>query len=308
MPEIKTPASGPGAYKIRIKFFPQLWLALLNFANHFLAFFNLKTTEQFWGIVYDSASKQPLDPVIVNLVYADGREVGSCVTDLGGRYGFLAHRGKFKILARKTNYIFPSEYVPGNRDGIYENLYHGEFFVLNKDDEVVAPNIPMDPKDADWNQKAKLRIAATYPYWKLLFRRLFSVLFWFGFIFTILLLWRAYPKFNWQLYAVLGFYFLVLFCAALLPEPRLWGKVRVKTHLENFDGLFLELHSSQFPGISFGKAKINQNGKFLLRANKGRYSLSVSLLDAQNKENLLGSAPVRIGSNGVLNASVVVKA
>ena len=173
-------------YKVKADKLSDFVRSCLRVLNNFLVFFSLRKTEQFWGIVYDSVSKQPLDPVIVKLLYTDGREVETCVTDLGGRYGFLAKPGKFKIYARKTNYVFPSKYANGNDDGIYENLYHGEFFVLDKDSEVVGPNIPMDPIKFDWNQKAKLGVINNKPYLKLFFKRLIAIFFWFGFAYYLL--------------------------------------------------------------------------------------------------------------------------
>ena len=89
-------------------------------------------------------------------MYVDGREVETKVTDMEGHYGFWLD-AKFKIFARKTNYLFPSQQVVGGKDGIFENLYHGEFFTLSGDSEVVAPNIPMDPLGQDWNQQEKRR-------------------------------------------------------------------------------------------------------------------------------------------------------
>jgi hypothetical protein len=44
-------------------FFSNLFLKLVSGFNRFLVFIQLKKPKEFWGIVYDSISKQPLDPV-----------------------------------------------------------------------------------------------------------------------------------------------------------------------------------------------------------------------------------------------------
>jgi len=180
MSETKNQNQKPESYKAKKKFWPGFSLAFLSLANSILNFFSLRRSKRFWGIVYDSVSKQPLDPVIVKLLYTDGREIETCVTDLSGAYGFLAQPGKFKIHVRKTNYSFPSLYAPGSNDGIYQNIYHGEFFTLYDDSEVLAPNIPMDPQNFDWNQQAKKKLVSAYPNLKLLFKRLMALVFWFA--------------------------------------------------------------------------------------------------------------------------------
>lgn len=295
-------------FKIKRKIFTSLRLNFLSAVNAFFQFFSLKKSRPFWGMVYDSVSKQPLDPVIVKLLYADGREVETCVTDLAGRYGFLARPGKFKIFARKTNYLFPSQFVKGDKDGLMEDLYHGEFFVLKEDSEVIAPNIPMDPAGIDWNQQAKQKIQSVNYYSKLLFKRLTEIIFWFGLVFSALLAFEQ--RVIWpNLWLIAVFVYLCLMMLALWIKPaRLWGQIILKTGLPEYEDMVLELLSEKFPGMRFGKAVIHEDGKFLLRANPGRYLLSVNLVDRSKNSLTLGILPVRVGQNGVLNKTLVIKA
>jgi len=292
-------------YRVR-RSFSFFWLAILRLLNSVLNFFSLKQTKQFWGIVYDSVSKQPLDPVIVKLLYVDGREVETCVTDIAGRYGFLARPGKFKIHARKTNYLFPSIYAPGGSDGIYENLYHGEFFSLYHDYEVVAPNIPMDPAGVDWNQKAKQSVVKKYPYLKYFLKTLVSIIFWFGFILDGIFIGASYPKITLLLYAVAGTYLFLLVVSVFLPDCRLWGKVKTRIVLAPGEELFLELRDIKFPEISFGKAVVKEGGRFLLRSNKGKYLLLVGKAGINKSPTVLASSKVFIGRDGVLNSTIVL--
>lgn len=282
------------------------WIKILRLLNSVLNFFSLKQTTQFWGIAYDSVSKQPLDPVIVKLMYVDGQEVETCVTDIAGRYGFLARPGKFKIYARKTNYLFPSRYAPGDADGIYENLYHGEFFSLHQDYEVVAPNIPMDPAASDWNQKAKQSVIKKYPYAKYFFKTLVAIIFWFGFILDGIFIYAIFPKFMLLLYAVYAAYLLLLIISIFLPDTRLWGKVKTKIVLAPGEHLFLELRDTKFPEISFGKAVVKESGRFLLRSNKGKYLLLVGKVGFNKNLTVLASLKVIIGRDGVFNSTIIL--
>jgi hypothetical protein len=293
-------------YKIRVLFWSRVSLWLLSFLNSLLNFFSLRTSEHYWGVVYDSTSKQPLDPVIVKLLYADSREVETCVTDLSGRYGFLARPGKFKIFARKSNYSFPSRLAPGDTDGIYENLYHGEFFVLGGDNEVVAPNIPMDPDRVDWNQTAKLKVANAHPFWKLFFKKLLAVLFWFFLPFCGLGLWRFYPREPAWLYTLTGAWFLLLILGLAIPEPRLWGRVKFNTPIAGDESMLLELRGLKFRDVISGRAKVLDNGKFLLRSNPGKYLLSIVLVNSSGERQEIGQVKVKVEGSGVLNAAIKI--
>ncbi|HYV33820.1 MAG TPA: hypothetical protein VE973_03150 [Candidatus Limnocylindria bacterium] len=294
-------------YKIKRSVYRRLAFVVQSVLNAVFKFFSLKKSKNFWGIVYDSATKQPLDPVIVKLLYANGGEVETCVTDIAGRYGFLARPGKFKIFAKKTNYAFPSKYILGGDDGIYENIYHGEFFVLLEDSEVVAPNIPMDAVNFDWNQQAKKKVQLSHPFLKLFISRLIAVLFWFGLAFCLLAIVNSFPNVPHYLYYILFTYPVLIILAALVPETRLWGEFKIQKGLPRLENLFLELHNAQFPDISFGHAAAHENGKFLLRASAGRYLLTVSQIDSHQQKTLIGVLPVTIGRSGVLKDTIKIK-
>ena len=301
-------SNATGKYFVRVFFLAAFVLGFLESLNSVLNFFSLRKSKHFWGVIYDSVTKQPLDPVIVKLLYADTREVATGVTDLDGRYGFLARPGKFKIFARKSNYSFPSKFVTGNSDGIYQNLYHGEFFVLTDDDEVVAPNIPMDPDGADWNQTAKLKVTNSSPFWKLLARRLLALGFWFGLVFCLLGAWRFYLGIPIWLYVLFGLYGLFIVLALILPEPRLWGRVEMKNFQLDGGALFLELRSLRFPTMILGKTTVLENGKFLLRANPGQYLLIVGQINQNQEKIKLAEHKIRVGRAGVFNKSLKITA
>jgi hypothetical protein len=110
-----------------------------------------------WGTVYDSVTKQPLDPVYVVLRSEEGNDVATAITDLDGRYGFVIPApGNYSIVVNKTNYQFPSQKLVGrDHDELYRDLYFGEHFIVSEAGEIVAKNVPMDPEKFDWNEFAK---------------------------------------------------------------------------------------------------------------------------------------------------------
>jgi hypothetical protein len=279
-------------------------LKVIAFLNRFLVFMQLRPKKRYWGIVYDSVSKQPLDPVKVSLIYVDtGKVEGMGITDMEGRYGFFARPGRFKIFVQRTNYVFPSSLVSGDTDGVYSNLYHGEFFDLEEESEVIAPNIPMDPVRSDWNQEAKKGMIKKSFYSQWFAEKLLKIVFWFIFIYISIVLF--FNGFDPGFLRILFFIYLALFALqGLIPPFRLWGEVVDQTTGRPISGLALKLTNPRVPGVNFGSATSRQDGKFFLRGNPAYYVLK--LVDSEtNKE--LGEFPIEIGAEGVFNAKIVVK-
>ena len=110
-----------------------------------------------WGTVYDSVTKQPIDPAYVILRNSEGKDVATAITDLDGRYGFVVpEAGNYVLVANKTNYLFPSQKLVGyDHDELYRDLYFGEHFKISEAGEIITKNIPMDPIKFDWNEFAK---------------------------------------------------------------------------------------------------------------------------------------------------------
>ena len=108
-----------------------------------------------WGTVYDSVTKQPIDPAFVTVKDGNGKVVAESITDLDGRYGFLLPDGTYYLSVKKTNYEFPSQKMSGKTsDELYSDLYFGEP-VMVKGGQVLDKNIPLDQKNFDWNEQAK---------------------------------------------------------------------------------------------------------------------------------------------------------
>jgi hypothetical protein len=108
-----------------------------------------------WGTVYDSVTKQPIDPAFVTVKDVSGKVVAESITDLDGRYGFLLPDGTYYISVKKTNYEFPSKKMSGKSfDELYNDLYFGDAVII-KSGEVLDKNIPLDQNNFDWNEQAK---------------------------------------------------------------------------------------------------------------------------------------------------------
>lgn len=275
------------------------FLIILNWKIHrFLVLLGLRSRKNYWGVIYDSVSKQPVDPVIVKLIEAvSGKVKQTAISDISGRYGFLAEPGKYKIFAQKTNYLFPSKLAAGEDDGLFSNLYHGEFFEVRDDSGVVAFNIPLDRENFDWNQEAKKpKIKLATGAEKFLFS-LSAIGFWFVFLLLVL---RIYFGYNQWILAGLFFYGFVFLLAMVCPQPRLWGRVILPRSVPLPPNCQIELGYSAFPNVVAAKATISDSGKFFLLIKPGRYILRIKPVDSEGKpQEILKQQTVKIGAEGV---------
>lgn len=269
-------------------------------------FVGLRGKKKFWGVVYDAASKQPLDPAIVKLIDAEGNaEIQTCITDMKGRYGFLVQPGRYKILAKKTNYSFPSQKVTAGDDGDFKDIYHGEFFEVNGGSEVVAPNIPMDQVTADWNQQAKAKILKYRHGWLRLFSVLAAVAFWAAFSAALTALgldfWRnlsiTRSGWLWVFYA----YVFTFILNGVVPQTRLWGEVLDKSTGRPLEGLWLELKNPVLPDLFMARTQTSAEGRFFLRVNPGSYVLEIRTADGTGRDLVLGRVKISVGLEALVN-------
>lgn len=133
--------------------------------NLLLSLFGFYAMKKYWGTVYDSVTKQPLDPAYITLFDDAGQVVDTSITDIDGRYNFIVGPGTYYLSAQKTDYLFPSKKLEGkNYDELYAHLYFGGPVQITKNDEVLSLNIPMDPLNFNWNEYAKRETKVTHFY------------------------------------------------------------------------------------------------------------------------------------------------
>ncbi len=183
---------------------PDVVLSSIRGWSMFLTALGIRRRKRPWGTVYDSVTKQPLDPVYVSLFNLDGIEVASSITDIDGRYGFLVSPGVYKILPKKTNYIFPSRTLSNNfSDELYKDLYFGDYLNVAAG-EVIIKNIPMDSINFDWNEfaKNKGKIFRFYSKRELRIARISNWLFTLGFTSATFALIVSPGRFNLIIFAL----------------------------------------------------------------------------------------------------------
>ena len=208
--------------------FGDLILVFLRLWSFILILFGLRKKSRPWGTVYDSITKQPLDPAYVVLQDLEGNEIATSITDLDGRYGFLVPPGKYRIVVNKTNYSFPSiKLKDKTSDELYVDLYLGGEIEI-KEGEVIAKNIPMDPIKFDWNEFAKNdhKLMKFFSRRDLFIYRMSNIIFILGFIVTILEIFIVPSLYS---YIIFGLYiFLFILKNTVLKRNNSFGLIKYK--------------------------------------------------------------------------------
>lgn len=246
----------------------------------FLSALGIKRRHRPWGAVYDSVTKQPLDPAYVTLEDARGKEIASAITDLDGRYGFLAPPGIYRIVANKTNYRFPSTRLAGKEnDEFYRNLYFGEPIIVPEGGAVVTRDIPLDPEGFDWNEYAKRAqgVMKFYSRHTILIERTAKILFAAGFLLSTVALLTVPEPYNIAIFAL---YVLVWLLRKLGPGERPHGVIINKGTNAPASFAFVNvLHPET--GMEVRKSVADVLGRYYCLVPKGTYRVGVTLLEGE---------------------------
>jgi hypothetical protein len=263
-----------------------------------------------WGVVYDSVTKETLDPAYVSVFNADTHElVDTRITDIHGRYGFLLPKGNYYIKAQKTNYEFPTKKIPQkNSDGVYDNLYFGEVFSVTDDSKsaVITLNIPMDRLAVDWNQEEKKRLGLVRSITKntKLWSTVSLVLFILGFLFSAFVLTLDQSTWN-----VVVFILYVVF--ALLQITG-YGAVHsgiVKNKQGNPIAHAVVRVWNAHLGTEIAKRVTDKNGQYYLLVAKGDYYVTIDMPTENQEvqyERVFTSGTIR-AVHGIINEDFVLE-
>ena len=276
-------------------------ITLIRIWGILLTFLGLRKKSKPWGVVYDSETKRPLDPAYVTLKDLKGKDVASNITDIDGRYGFLAEPGTYNIVVRKTNYGFPSKKLAGKaNDEIYNNLYFGEQMQIQKTGDVIAKNIPMDPVRFDWNEFAKKNktFMKFYSKWDIIIRKFSDWFFVIGFAVAIsAYVFAPYPYNT----IILLFYFILLLLRLTGLKPAYSGYV-----IEKSTGLPLSFAVIRVvsPGTNFEVShKIaDAYGRYYCLVPKGRYLVKIEKKNNDGSYSLVhASETIDASKKGIIN-------
>lgn len=281
----------------------------LSFSEFFLTFFRLwslllsalglRKRREPWGTVYDSITKQPLDPAYVILQNKKGEEVATSITDLEGRYGFLAPPGIYTIIAQKTNYIAPSFHLYGKeRDEVYDNLYFGEEIEISAS-KTITKNIPMDQQGFDWNEFAKRDkkiIKSHFPHKKLI-TQIANALFFAGLLFAVGLFIIKIDAYNT---AILILYVFLSILRFVKFKPKSYGIITERNTGFPLSFAIVRIFSKESKREVFHRVA-DQYGHYYCLLQKGEYYTTIEKKNNDESYSVVYTSEPFISKNKILN-------
>jgi len=256
-----------------------------------LTAFGLKRRAVPWGIVYDSVTKQPLDPAYVTLKTKDGKEISSAITDIDGRYGFLTEPGIYQMSANKTNYAFPSQKLFGKtNDELYNDLYFGQDLEVAQKGNAITKNIPMDPVKFDWNEFAKRdkKLMRFYSKFDIALRKISDWFFVIGFIVAIIAYYSAPYPYNMIIMFV---YLALLLMRVFGVKPKSYGNVFEKA---TGNPLSFSILRIMIPNTDreIAHKVADQYGRYYCLIPKGQYYVNIEKKNDDGTYSKIYTSPV----------------
>jgi len=274
-------------------------LNFLRLWSFFLYGMGFKKRNRPWGVVYDSITKQPLDPVYVVLKDTQGNEIGSSITDLDGRYGFLVTPGIYSIVASKTNYTYPSVKLAGyTSDELYNDLYFGETIEIKEEGDIIAKNIPLDRLNFDWNEFAKKeqKRMKFYHTRDVLIARFSDFMFFLGFIVSVIVLFVAPKPYNVIIFTL---YILLLLIRRTTIRKNRKGQVSFNNDNVPLSYGILRVKSSS-SGQEVAHRVLDKFGNYYCLVPNGFYTVSFEKKNDDSSYSLIYTIQNIQVKNGIL--------
>ena len=262
--------------------------------------FGLKKRIRPWGTVYDSVTKQPLDPAYVVLYDKDGNEVATSITDLDGRYGFIVGPGVYRMKAQKTNYTFPSLVLSRHtRDEIYLDLYFGNYFEVKDESTLIARNIPLDPEKFDWNEfvKREQKLMKFYSKRDRVLTRIADIFFGIGFTSSIIALLVSPVLYNIGIFAL---YVVLLVIKETGFRPKKLGSVTDKVSGNPLSYGVVRIFSKSL-NTQLMTRVLDKKGHYYALVPNGTYYVSIDRKNSDQTYTTVATSEAFEVNEGVIN-------
>jgi hypothetical protein len=287
-----------GAAAADIFFMPfKLWGLLLSILG-------LKKRNRPWGTVYDSVTKQPIDPAYVTLKNLKTGKEEMSITDLDGRYGFLVSKGKYILSANKTNYVFPSKKLAGKTaDALYSNLYFGEELDISDPSVLLSKNIPLDPLKFDWNEftKGQKKLMKFYSQKEKILRIITDWLFRIGFLVSLVSLFLVSAPYN---LIIFGLYLVLYSLRKIGLKQKSLGSLTTKAG-NPLSFAIIRVFDAELK-VEITNKVANKIGRYYCLVNKGKYYIKVEKKSGDEDYTEVFTSPVFEAKEGIINKSFVI--
>lgn len=259
-----------------------------------------------WGTVYDSITKQPLDPAYVTLKNISGGGIATSITDIDGRYSFVADPGDYTLDAKKTDYIFPSVKMSGkDRDELYDNLYFGGTVSIEEEDEIINKNIPMDAVNFNWNEFEKARNKKLMKFFsrtELFLSRIAKVIFIAGLIASIILVYIDPSVLN---LVILGIYLVILILSFFGIKPIKPGFVFERENGFPLSFAIITVFSAAL-NREVSHAVVGKTGRYHVLVPRGNYFIKLKKKTGEDSYEEVYTSPTFKAKKGYINKIIKI--
>lgn len=244
-------------------------LYLMQGAGTFFAFIKLKRGRtNGTTMVYNSFTKEPISGAIVRIYNDKGELVTTEITDIYGLIDTRIDSGRYKIVVGASGYSFPSKTLTSGNDGIYKNVYIGEFFDYDSINPL-AVSIPLDSRELSSAKGALIKV-------RIILEKILSilpvVLIIIGLSFSIV----TYVKENnsTNLVIVISYALLIaVYSYVSYMNKDKYGKV-IDQDGRPVSGIVLTLTELEY-GRVVAQRLTDKNGLYRFILQPGKYKLSV---------------------------------
>ena len=272
----------------------------------FLELLGIKKKPDNWGVVFDSLSKQPVDPVVVKLtrIGSDSKDKEQTrITDFEGRFGFLVDPGKYIISISKAGYKFPSEILKGQTVDIDRgHIYYGDELNI-QNPELINVNIPIDPLEFNWNQANK-PIQYKPQKARIIIKRVSLSLLAAGFLASIYYLVKDFNITNLLLLLLYPLFYAL--SAIFVKKQRPWGVITNKKDGRVYPLVTIKALKGEHKIIG-GSCTSDHLGRYYLILSEGSYILQAEIGEGEEKKTIWESPQFTISKDkSVVNWNVFI--
>jgi hypothetical protein len=234
-----------------------------------------------------------------------GKEVSGAITDIDGRYGFLVLPGKYRIEAKKTNYIEPSVKMKGKLfDEVYSDLYFGEDINVTEEGQIISKNIPMDSLSFDWNEfaKTKMNVNKFIRQRDITWAKISGIIFFIGAIVAAIALIAAPAPYN---YIIAGLYVLAYILNYIVFKNKKSGTLTEKSTGAPLSFAIVKIFR-EGEDIPLTKKIADKFGAYYALVPSGKYYITVDKKNDDQSYSEIFHSGIAYIKNGVINENLKI--
>lgn len=245
--------------------FPQFWL-------YGIAWIFPRKKQKPWGIVYDLKTMNPIAFAVIRLFDANGSMLKQTVSDLQGRFSFLADPGTYQISVEHSEY-----------NKIFKNIN------ILREDSKIAENIGLVSLEGNKPVIASLRSSlGTF------FMRTYWLFGFLGMLFSFIAMITNFEFINVAIFTI---YVIQMIMMIALRPKRDFGYVYNALTGERIKGAFIQVQDVT-QGRQVDVQMSDEKGRFGFNLDQGEYILIVSYNDKKAAKANIDQINLKDGSIG----------